>query len=159
VIAAVLLRSLSPFKLAAARQAVSRCVPNPLQYYAKYEPLQNHRSDEVAIPVDTTISPTFTGRRVVTIMCNIISTTSLCLSGTLSKIFSYAPSADDGSHLIDSKFGQSLFLNSSLQLLEELCQSIGSCAHGLPLQPLIFSCASLCLFASCKAFEVNAKTI
>src|SRR5271155_5152729 len=49
-------------------------------------------------------------------------------------------------------------LNSSLQLLEELCPSIGSCAHGLPLQPLIFFCASLCLFTSCKTFRVNVKT-
>jgi hypothetical protein len=49
-------------------------------------------------------------------------------------------------------------LNSSLQLLEELCPSIGSCADGLPLQPLIFFCASLCLFTSCKTFRVNVKT-
>ena len=50
-------------------------------------------------------------------------------------------------------------LNSSLRLLEELCPSIGSCAHGLPLQPHIFFCASLCLFTSCKTLRVNVKAV
>jgi hypothetical protein len=47
------------------------CVPNPFQNYAKSESLWNHGSDEVAILAATAISPTFTGRRTVTIMCNI----------------------------------------------------------------------------------------
>ena len=47
------------------------CVPNPFQNYAKSESLWNHGSDEVAILAATAISPTFTGRRTVSIMCNI----------------------------------------------------------------------------------------
>jgi hypothetical protein len=64
--AAILLQSLLPFELRAARQAVSRCVPIPFQNYAKSEPLQNRRLDEVAIPAATAISPTFAGQRMVT---------------------------------------------------------------------------------------------
>jgi hypothetical protein len=74
VMAAVLLQSLPPFELRAARQAVSRCVPNPFQNHAKSEPLQNRRLDEVANPGGHSDLSYFRRATRGDIMCNIIFT-------------------------------------------------------------------------------------